>query len=1115
MNRLPLTRAEAEPPASRPLRPSRIGLAVGLLVLGAGTALQGIPDLLPDNSGFLVLGLSALGAGMVAVAGWLLENPSEGARAPEEEPALRRRLPPPSDYFTGHADLMAELLRAFDRFPRRGPRRLVSRPAWAARLRRSRGPLAIAVTGEGGTGKSQLVAQLVHHVADRFPDGKLEFQLYGDPVHDGTGGGRARGSVRGSARDTGRRLLRAWLTGGGADRRDDAEGPDAIGPVRREPRRPEDVLVQMLAEIGATPPEDTSLDELSVLWRTATEHRRLLLVLDNAEDFAQVEPLLPYGDRCAVLITSRDDFRDASPHVVRRHLDPLSAETGLRLLERFVDEAPHPLTPDERAVLPDIVAACHGFPLAICLMGRRISMGRGPGPTDLLRHMHDPILRWTVPGLQAIAQSFAFGLGQCEPRERLLLHRLAGAGLTTFTAWSAAALLGVTEDEAKPLLVRMSHRYLVTFLYEAGGFDRYQLHDHVRDTLLSVGPHLLGVPEAERPDWSQEALVPAVDRLLKAFVEIAEAAARRAAPHEWSFGASLPAHPGSAGRKGRGGRGGGGGGGAAPAPSVSALGPDTSAPAAPGPNTHGPNTPDTPDGPGVAGGRTAPADPAAWLETERQGFEICFQWTDLGDRAEDGWRLRRAFSVLCRAARTHWGAMREATQRATALALELGDPFAYGVSLLDRAEVASGHGDHDTGYERALTALYVLDQLPSVDPRWRARAHKVIGVNLYRRGDLDDGRAEIEAAVRIFSDHGDRWWQVRSLCNLAEVDRFQGHQDRAYTLIRRAEELLVGSQDGVELWARVQLQKGEVLRLLGYALHAWFVLDDERDRLTGDARGTWLHARYLRSLGQLPTNQLNQEARDCELLYSPAHERERRRLTARNPRWPEEQSARVAGLFADGGREYAARFADVAPARGLLRRRARLRDTWQVSDQIARLRRAEDDFTDIGDDWGRWRTCLVLGQVRMAQDRTRGKEDMLRAAEGFRALGDKWWHARALRMAAESLHQADRLAEAEELAGTAVEGYRGLRHRSGQLRAMKVLAGVLTHRDLLRAWRTLTEAVRLAEEGVRLGAVPPSLLQEIRDMLRTVTAHGSDASLSADRGHLPPEPRGGRRAEHP
>lgn len=59
--------------------------------------------------------------------------------------------------------------------------------------------------------------------------------------------------------------------------------------------------------------------------------------------------------------------------------------------------------------------------------------------------------------------------------------------------------------------------------------------------------------------------------------------------------------------------------------------------------------------------------------------------------------------------------MREATRQATALALEMGEPLAYGIALLDRAEVASGHGDHDTGHERALTALYVLEQLESAD----------------------------------------------------------------------------------------------------------------------------------------------------------------------------------------------------------------------------------------------------------------------------------------------------------------------------------------------------------------------------------------------------------------
>ncbi|OOC52883.1 MULTISPECIES: NB-ARC domain-containing protein [Nocardiopsis] len=1060
--------SRTEGAAPRRWRPRRIGIAVGLVVLGAGAVLQGLPDLLPGNEGLPVLAISALGGGLVAVAGWLLENPDHSS-SQAEAPALRRRLPPPIDHFTGHAGLMAELLGEFARFPRRGARRLVSRPVWLTGRRKARGPLAVALTGEGGTGKSQLVAQVVDKVADRFPDGKLEFELYGGAAPESSP--EARPS-----------------SGHGSD----GTGPTA--PVRREPRRPEDVLAQMITEVGGRPPDGASLDELAGLWRTATEERRLLVVLDNAKDYAQVEPLLPGGRGCAVLVTSRNDFPDAQRPMLRRHLDPLPPEEGLELLDRLVSGSPRPLSEADRAALPGLVSACHGFPLALCLVSTQITQERGPGAADLMRHMNDPALRLTVPGPQAIAQSLAFSLQQCEPRERLLLSRLAGAGLATFAAWSAAALLGISEDEAKPLLLRMSHRYLVTYLYEAGGFDRFQLHDHVRNTLLTAGPRVLGVPEEERPDWSREELGLAVERLLRAFDRIAEAAARRAAPHEWSFGSPLPGRDGTAPEE----------------------------PGSEGPRTGEPGW----EGPDPAASR-GPTDPMAWLESERRGFEVCFQWTRprrttgddrrLGWTAGQerlrmrtigyGWRLRRAFSVLCRTGRTRWDAMREATQQATALALEMGEPLAYGIALLDRAEVASGHGDHDTGHERALTALYVLEQLESADPRWRARAHKAIGVNLYRRGDLDDGRAEIEEAVRIFSDHGDRWWQVRALCNLAEVDRFQGHRKRAYELLIRAQQLLVGSQDSPEQWTRVRLQKGEVLRLRGFTLNAWFVLDDERERLSRSPGGDWYHARYLRSLGQLPAKRLNREAWECELLFSPARERDRRRLTARDPEWPRKQRDKVADLFVDGEQGYAERCAETGPARGPLRRRARLRDTWQDAEQIARLRDAEQAFLRIGDAWGRWRTCLVLGQARMAQDRERGKEEMLRAAEGFRELGDKWWHARAHRMAAESLQRADRLSEAEELARVAVDGYRGLQHRSGQLRAMTLLAAIMTGRDLLEAWRTLNEAEELAEEGVRRGAVPASLLQEIRDMLR-VTEHGSGSTLGTGSARRPGDPAG-------
>jgi hypothetical protein len=115
-------------------------------------------------------------------------------------------------------------------------------------------PIA-AISGKPGIGKTTLAVHVAHRVRDDFPDG----QMYS--------------TLRGA----------------------EAQAAD-----------PADVLAGFLRELdvdGGDVPQ--GLDERARMYRTRLAGRRILVVLDNAMDEAQVRPLLPGSAGCAVLVTSR------------------------------------------------------------------------------------------------------------------------------------------------------------------------------------------------------------------------------------------------------------------------------------------------------------------------------------------------------------------------------------------------------------------------------------------------------------------------------------------------------------------------------------------------------------------------------------------------------------------------------------------------------------------------------------------------------------------------------------------------------------------------------------------------------------------------------------------
>ncbi|WP_052681795.1 AfsR/SARP family transcriptional regulator [Saccharothrix sp. ST-888] len=179
-------------------------------------------------------------------------------------------------------------------------------------------PVAV-VSGEPGIGKSTLAVQVAHAARPRFPDG----------------------------------ILRADLRGS-----------------HREPAAPPGVLRGFLLALGvpshAIPAEP---DERTALYRSLLSGRRLLVVLDDARDAAQVRPLLPGSPDNAVLVTSRRRLTDlAGVHPVE--LAALSDGEARTFLTRAT--GPDRLIGDPRA-LAALVRACGGLPLALRICAARLA----------------------------------------------------------------------------------------------------------------------------------------------------------------------------------------------------------------------------------------------------------------------------------------------------------------------------------------------------------------------------------------------------------------------------------------------------------------------------------------------------------------------------------------------------------------------------------------------------------------------------------------------------------------------------------------------------------------------------------------------------------------------
>ncbi|AQA14852.1 AfsR/SARP family transcriptional regulator [Streptomyces malaysiensis] len=271
---------------------------------------------------------------------------------------------------------------------------------------------------------------------------------------------------------------------------------------RRE--SPEVILGRFLNDLGVEPRSPT-LDGRVTTYRTELAGRRMLVILDNAFDVEQVLPLLPGASSSRVVITSRNRMHEILTRFQGHDvvLDPLGhADAAALMTSGF--------SPDHRTVaarhIDELLAACAGLPLALCLLGARIRMRR-PGflesvvgdireqctVLDSLEVPHGTGVRWTIAGsAEALSRD----------AHRLLWQLSVHPGPTI--SWTAVVDL-IGGDRA--LAVRASDELVTTSLLQELGEDRFALHDLVREYAYEIAEDQ---PDAER----HRTLVRSLDHLL-------------------------------------------------------------------------------------------------------------------------------------------------------------------------------------------------------------------------------------------------------------------------------------------------------------------------------------------------------------------------------------------------------------------------------------------------------------------------------------------------------------------------------------------------------------------------------------------------------------------------
>ncbi|MFC5828754.1 AfsR/SARP family transcriptional regulator [Nonomuraea insulae] len=305
----------------------------------------------------------------------------------------------------------------------------------AAWKKRASSPAIVAISGFPGVGKTTLALHVAHQSRSRFADGQLYAHLHG---------------------------------------------------ASAAPREPAEVLAEMLSSLGVDGAHiPDGAEERAALFRDRIADREVLIVLDDARDEAQVEPLLPGTPNCGILITSRGPL-SGLPGTQRVALEVPSEDEACDLLRSAIGQERISREPQAAR---EILQRCGRLPLAVRIAGARLAARPSWPLRQLAARLSDDSTRLDelVARRMDLRASIQLSYDMLSAADRRAFRLIGVASLDTLTDWSITALLGVPAREADRSVETLVAVGLMTAHdIDAAGQPRYQCHNLIRDFAIDV-----------------------------------------------------------------------------------------------------------------------------------------------------------------------------------------------------------------------------------------------------------------------------------------------------------------------------------------------------------------------------------------------------------------------------------------------------------------------------------------------------------------------------------------------------------------------------------------------------------------------------------------------------